>query len=103
MRDAVITLYTNRPEKDENGILRDVLTCREVYCQVGSITRQEFFDAGRNGLNPQFIFYVFAGDYNNEMKLSFEGKDYGIYRTFLDGDYIELYAERKGGTNGRTN
>lgn len=103
MRDEVITLYTSRPEKDENGILHDVLSSRDVFCQVGSITRQEFFEAGRNGLNPQFIFYVFAGDYNNEMRLSFEGKDYGIYRTFLDGDYIELYAERKGGTNGRTN
>ena len=33
---------------------RETPSFREVMCQVDSITRNEFFDAGRNGLNPEF-------------------------------------------------
>ena len=37
-------------------------------------------------------------DYNGEDTLEYDGKLYGIYRTFLArGDVIELYCEKKGG------
>jgi hypothetical protein len=43
---------------------------------------------------------VFFGDYDGERLLEYNGKRYGIYRTYHGrGDQIELYVERKGGTN----
>jgi len=34
--------------------------------------------------------------------LEYKGNRYGIYRTYIGrNDTIELYAERKGGTNGK--
>ena len=75
----------------------------ECFCQIHSVMRQEFFDAGRNGLNPAFMITMFHGDYNGESLLEYEGKIYSIYRTFIvpGTDYIELYVERQGGSNGK--
>lgn len=100
-RSDVIKLLCTAFVADEYGVERKTTTEREVFCQVNSITRQEFFEAGRNGLNPELMFSVFVDDYNGEPLLEYRGKVYAIYRTYLGrNDRLELYAERKGGTNG---
>lgn len=74
---------------------------RTVMCQVDSVTRAEFFDGGRNGLNPEFVFRVFGGDYDDETIIEYNGNRYAVYRVYRGrSDIIELYCERKGGTNG---
>lgn len=105
MTDVVITLIDEVYNKDENGISRKTETAVEVYAQKKSVSRSEFFDGGRNGLNPEFEFDVFAGDYDGQRVIEYDGKRYGVYRTYApdDSDYIELYAERKGGTNASGN
>lgn len=101
----VLTLFSTVIKKDEYGVEKETPTPHQVFCRVNSVTRAEFFDAGRNGLNPAYCFTVFFGDYNDEMLCEYNGKCYGIYRTYhVPGtDYLELYAERKGGTNGKEN
>lgn len=100
--DAVLILVGKTRTQDEYGIWQETVTARQIFCQVESVTRAEFFDGGRNGLNPEFQFTIFAGDYAGETVCQYEGKQYAIYRTYrVPGtDYMELYAERKGGTNG---
>ena len=100
-RSEVLTLIGTTRTQDEYGIWRETPTARNVFCQVNSITRSEFFDAGRNGLTPEFMFSMFAGDYEGERTCEYRGQKYSIYRTYLGrNDVIELYAERKGGSNG---
>ena len=71
-----------------------------MFCSVRSVSASEFFDGGRNGLNPDFQISMFAPDYNGERTVEFEGKRYGVYRTYKQrNDIIELYVERKGGVN----
>lgn len=73
---------------------------RQVMCQVDSVTQTEFFEGGRNGLNPEFVFRVFFADYENERLVEYNGSKYTIYRTYYRrDDTVELYAERKGGSN----
>ena len=100
--DAVLILVGKTRTQDEFGMWQDTPARRQIFCQVESVTRAEFFDGGRNGLNPEFQFTVFAGDYAGETVCQYDGKPYAIYRTYrVPGtDYMELYAERKGGTNG---
>ena len=99
--DDILTLIATSYTKNDYGVDVPVESCREVFAKVNSVTRAEFFDGGRNGLNPQLVFRVFRGDYCGEQTCEFHGLRYGIYRTFMTpDDYIELYAERKGGTNG---
>ncbi len=100
MDDTLFLLQTTYT-KDKYGQDIPVNTEREVFCKVGSVSRSEFFNAGRNGLNPQFTFTVFKGEYHGETICRYHGQSYAIYRTYMtDDDYIELYVERKGGTNG---
>lgn len=101
-RSDVIYLIKQTFVQDENGVERSVKDSRMVYVQVNSVTRQEFFEAGRSGLNPEYMFTMFAGDYCGESIVEYAGKTYAVYRTYLArNDQIELYVERKGGTNGK--
>lgn len=101
-RSDVITLIPTTTATDVYGVDKVVEgTPKTVMCQVDSVTRNEFFEGGRNGLNPEYVFRVFFGDYNDERIVEYNGSRYGIYRVYRGrNDIIELYAERKGGLNG---
>ena len=103
-RSNVISLVSTSQTQDAFGVWRQTETKRDVFCQVDSVTRAEFFEAGRSGLNPEYRFTLFGGDYNGESLVIFNGKPYSVYRTYhARTDEIELYVERKGGTNGKEN
>ena len=99
-RSDVINLISESRTQDDFGRWIATKTSKQVMCQVDSITRAEFFEGGRNGLNPEFKFTMFFGDYSGESIVEYQGKTYAVYRTYLRRtDIIELYVERKGGTN----
>ena len=99
-RSEVITLVSTVKTQDEYGVWRTTPTLRDVFCQVDSVTRNEFFEAGRNGLNPEYRFTMFFGDYDGEQTVIYNGLSYSVYRTYhARTDVLELYVERKGGTN----
>ena len=99
-RSAVIKLISETRTQDEYGVWRPTQTSRDAYAQVDSVTRSEFFEGGRNGLNPELVFRMFQGAYKGEKILIYRGTAYSVYRTFLERtDTIELYCERKEGVN----
>lgn len=107
--DAVIKLLGPAGyAEDSAGIRRPVPGGgRQVFARVFSVTRSEFFEAGRAGYKPELVFSVWAGDYNGEGVIAYNGDTFAVYRTFRkhegDGsDYIELYAERQAGTDGKS-
>lgn len=96
-----VNLITETNTRDAYGVHRTVKSSRRVYAQVDSVSADEFFDGGRNGLNPEYRFTIFAGDYDGEKVLTYKGRPYGVYRTYNGAnDMTELYCERKGGTDG---
>lgn len=106
--DTTINLLTAASyTTDANGIRRPTAAePRMVFAQVGSVSRSEFYQAGRAGFSPAFVFSVFAGDYHGEGTLEYNGETFAVYRTYRktggDGsDYVEIYAERKAGTDGQ--
>lgn len=102
-RSTQITLLATTKTQNAYGVWVETQTSRNVFCQVDSVTRAEFFEGGRNGLNPEFRMSMFFGDYEGEKLLIYNGNTYSVYRTFqAKNDTIELYVERKGGTNGKT-
>lgn len=101
-RSEVLTLIREAKSQDEYGVWRTSESSRNVFCNVTSVTASEFFDGGRNGLNPEYRFIVFFGDYNGERIVEFKGLRYAVYRTYhAKTDVLELYCERQGGTNGK--
>ena len=100
-RSDVLTLINQSRTQDDFGRWISTNTTRDVFVQVDSITQAEFYDAGRIGLNPEYRFRLFNGDYDGEELCEFHGQRYAIYRTYLRrDDTLELYVERTGGTNG---
>lgn len=101
-RSDVIYLLTPTTTKTPQGVTVKTYTERLIFCRVRSISRSEFYDAGRNGLNPDFEFVIFAGDYNGERLVRYNGDTYAVYRTYYgSNDNLELYVQREGGTNGK--
>lgn len=100
-RSDVIYLVSETKTQDANGVWNVQTDKRMVFCNVQSVTQTEFFEAGRNGLNPEYEFTLFQGDYNGERTVEYGGETYAVYRTYRTRtDEMELYVERKGGTNG---
>lgn len=100
--DTIIQLIKEVKARDAYGVMRQTEQSRTVFARTRSITRQEFFDAGRNGLNPEMEFVIFQGDYEGERKIGYNGLTYAVYRTYhVPGtDDLEIYVKREGGTNG---
>lgn len=97
-RSRVIYLVSNNKSQNELGIWVDNLTERKVFAEVSSVGQSEWFEGGRNGLNPEYRFRMFAYDYNGESLVRYNGNIYSIYRTYVDrNELIELYAEKREG------
>ena len=100
-RSNIIWLIKETQTQDEYGVWRTTYTRRRIFCDVKSVTRDEFFEGGRNGLNPEYQFTVFGPDYENERIVEYNGQNYAVYRTYLARtDMLEIYVQREGGTNG---
>lgn len=98
----MIDLINQSMVKDDYGVWNPEETKRTVFVKVDSVTASEFFDGGRNGLNPEYRFTMFGGDYQGEKVVEYNGERFAVYRTYkAKNDMIELYVERKGGTNGK--
>ena len=100
-RSRVIYLISRPKYQDDEGVWREGEEIRrKCYAQINSVTGSEFFEGGRNGLNPELRFTVFAYDYHGEEIVEYNGNLYGVYRTYFSRtDILELYTERKGGVN----
>lgn len=97
-RSAVIYLVSETYTQNDYGVLVPETQKRKIYADVSSVTGTEWFEGGRNGLNPEFRMRVFAPDYEGEKVIEYNNVQYTIYRTYLGrNDILELYVQRKMG------
>lgn len=101
-RSSVITLVSRTKTQDANGVWRaGEETRRDVYCQVESVSRAEFYAGGENGMRPEYRFTMFFGDYQGEQRVIYNGVAYAVYRTYHGRtDDLELYVQREVGVHG---
>ena len=98
-KSSVISLVKIEYTQDDIGQQIPKETLREVFCEVTSITRAEWYEAGRSGMKPDYRFIVNQFDYEDEPEVEYLGKRYSVYRTYIGkNDDIDLYVERKAGT-----
>lgn len=97
-RSTPIYLVSETYTEDKYGVLVPETTKRLCYANVTSVSASEFFEGGRNGLNPEYRMIMFGPDYQGEEIVEYNGVQYAIYRTYqARTDTIELYVElRKG-------
>ena len=97
-KSEVAYLVTETYSQNEYGVQEKQETKRKIYVSVTSVNGQEWFEGGRNGLNPQYRFNMYSFEYLAERLIEYKGKTYTIYRTYQRNiDEIDLYTElRKG-------
>lgn len=97
-RSTPIYLVSETYTEDQFGVLQPTTTKRLCYANVTSVSASEFFEGGRNGLNPEYRMIMFGPDYEGEEIVEYNGVQYFIYRTYqARTDVLELYVElRKG-------
>lgn len=96
-RISVAYLVSLTYSQNEYGVMIAATDKRKVYCDVNSVTQQEWFEGGRNGLNPRYRFRMFKYDYEGERIIEYNNEQYAIYRTYEYNDLIDLYCEMKKG------
>ena len=73
-------------------------TRTQIFAKKESVSRAEYYNGGKSGLQPEFRLTTAIIDYNGELEIELDGVRYGVYRTYnVSQDYIELYCEKKGG------
>lgn len=98
-RSRVLSLISASYTADEIGQRVAVETSRDVFCNVQSVSRAEFYAGGEAGLRPSYVATVFRYDYDGEQVAELDGVRYSIYRTYERQDeQIELYLEPRKGT-----
>lgn len=96
--DGVIKLIKEHITADELGYPTTTETSRETFCRVESVTRSEYFNAGKAGIVPAFVFSINAIEYEGESIVEYNGGRYRVYRTYRNNlDYMELYTEYRAG------
>lgn len=92
--DDVLYLITQEVVQDEVGNQSYEDEKFEVFCEVEDVHSSQFYEAGRIGMHPDFVFVIFAGDYEGERLCEYNGQRYEIYRTYhREIDYLELYVQ----------
>lgn len=102
IKPAEIYLVSETYVPDDYGVLVQTSEERRIFARVTSVTGAEWFEGGRNGLNPEFRMLIFAPEYNGEEVLKYNGKYYTIYRTYeTSNGVLELYVEKRKGNEDR--
>lgn len=97
-RSEIIHLIREDITTDAYGVQRTTEKRRKIYAQVTSVTASEWFEGGRNGLNPQYRFVIFKFEYHGEEIVEYKGSRYTVYRTYeARDDALELYTEKRQG------
>ena len=68
----------------------------EVFCNINSVDRSQFYDASARGYKPSFVITINDFEYSNQNKVRLNNVDYEVIRTYLlDGGLIELTIGEK--------
>lgn len=94
---GVADLIKKTYEADSVGNRVASETKRRILTEEKSISRQEWAEAGRQGIKPAFLLRTHRVNYDGEDEVEYNGKRYGVYRTYEFDETVELYLERKGG------
>lgn len=95
-RNKRITLISLKYLTEDNMDFISEGNRKNVWAGQKSIKQSEFYQAYANGLRPEITFIVRADQYNSEPRLSYNGVEYEIVRTYIGKDEreIELVCQR---------
>lgn len=106
MYDHIIELGSITYTQNAYGQEVEAKTWKEVFAEVRSVSRSEFYSAAMSGIRPTIVFALADYyDYDDEKIIRYDGKTYDVIRTYRRADYDELeitaeMRERDGNRSG---
>lgn len=96
MFSDIITLRSVVNTVDSSGYPIETATDTDVWADVRSTTRAEFYAANANGIDISQIFAVHAEDWGNQTQVIYGTKTYDIIRAYQRGlGVVELSCSDK--------
>lgn len=91
----IIKLVRQQIQEDSIGQQTVEETEREVFCEIESVSRAEWRDAGQNNIAAEMVAITPMINYGGEQIAIVGGKRKAIYRTYRqkESDLIELYLK----------
>ena len=90
VRDDVIYLVNGNPQ-DHGVFNKPEETKTMCYCRVQSVTRQEYYRALENNIEPVYVFILSEyADYDGQKIVIYNEKRYRVIRTYVTENEIEL-------------
>ena len=95
---AKIALLKTTYTQDDLGEWTETRTNTEIFGWVESVSMSEFYQAGMQGLEPEYKITIWMQEYGGQDLVEYNSKIYSVYRTFRRSDgRLELYVTgRKG-------
>lgn len=76
---------------DAEGNLLTTEELQQIFCQVHSVTRSEFYSAATQELTPELEMTISHRiDYQGQELVEYEGRRYKVLRTYWRGDEVTL-------------
>lgn len=89
-RDTV-ELIAVTPGQDAEGYPESVETSTEVFADVSSVKRSEFYAGRQSGMELAVAFTLAACDYDGQQLVVYDGTRYRVERAYTrDGERMEL-------------
>lgn len=99
--ESTIKLIAETETKNAYGALVKTETEREIYCEVESVGRSDFFNGLQSGLGFSFVFVTNPINYQGERVVEYEGQRYAVVRTYhAKIDRLEIYTGERVGAHG---
>lgn len=88
-----ISLLTSEYTQDDIGQWSETVTKTDVFAIVSSITMSEFYQAGMQGMKPEYRMTVWMTEYKGQENLEYNGNTCinRIYREHMHVLNTELY------------
>lgn len=82
---------------DDGYITARTPTDTEVFADMRSVGRAEFYQALQANVKAAIVFRVRAADYAGQTRVVYNGAEYDVIRSYrTDVDYIDLTCSRVG-------
>lgn len=94
--ETIITLVKTSTTYDSIGVAQITETTRQAYAHLNSIGQKEYWSStGQHDFKPEAVAEVFRYDYDGEELAEIDGERFQIYRTYIQGDKVDLYLTRR--------
>lgn len=88
-----IVLASVSAGRDKDGFSKVAVQITEVFADVQSVKRSEFYEALRSGIAMDITFKVRSVDYDRQKYVMWEGVWYRVVRDYRAEDWTELNCE----------